>query len=87
MQCERLFGLYVKSQQPPERAELGTKSIGSRRYFYKELAHAIVDKDWVSSTGASISLPCNHFKEAVSSPALQASLEGLSLVDTATVLK
>ena len=86
--CEKLFLLWINSQQPVTRDEQDGKAMGKNHLFYVELAKAFVDKDWKTTADNSISVPSTHRFD--STPAPQDFIDllaGFDLETTATVMR
>ena len=80
--CEKLFRLWINSQQPGTHDEQDRKAMGKNHLFYVQLAKAFVDKDWETAAGNSISVPPTHRFD--SPPAPQDFIDLLAGLDLET---
>ena len=86
--CEKLFLLWMNSQQPVTRDEQDRKAMGKNHLFNVELAKAFVDEDWKTAAGNSISVPSTHRYDNPPTPQdLIDLLAGLDLQTPATVMR
>ena len=87
--CEKLFRLWMNSQQSVTRDEQDRKAImGENHLLYVELAKAFVDEDWKTAAGNSISVRSTHRYDNPPAPQdLIDLLAGLDLQTPATVMR